>query len=165
MILSKENHAFYILNNKIRCWTQLKQQLYKNVKIFWLRSFIWSCAWLKLLSIFLTKNWQLCETLLKRNAVSGDWLLASFKLLRVFNNNKCFSFYWVLICKVHLTVYSYHVTYAFQSESKLYRPAWLNGGVLVCEQSGCGFESSCSHLNLDFVPVSSKEFLDIIKNI
>ena len=27
---------------------------------------------------------------------------------------------WVLICTVHLTVYCYHVTYMFQSESKLY---------------------------------------------
>ena len=26
-----------------------------------------------------------------------------------------------------LTVSSYHVTYAFQSESTLYRPVWLNG--------------------------------------
>ena len=27
---------------------------------------------------------------------------------------------WVLICTVHLTAYSYYVTYAFQSESALY---------------------------------------------
>ena len=29
------------------------------------------------------------------------------------------------------------------------------------ELSGCGFESSCSHLNSDFSPASSKEFFDI----
>ena len=28
--------------------------------------------------------------------------------------------FWVLFCTVHLTVSSYHVTYAFQSESTLY---------------------------------------------
>ena len=33
--------------------------------------------------------------------------------------------------------------------------------MFVYELSGCGFESSCSHLNLDFAPASSKEFLDI----
>ena len=87
-----------------------------------------------------------------------------------------------------LTVCSYHVTYAFQSESTLYsclnvkvllarsrreilslsdwnwtrthnhlvhkrtlnhlaKPAkWLNGWVFVYKLSGCGFESSCSHI-------------------
>ena len=94
-----------------------------------------------------------------------------------------------------LTVCSYHVTYAFQSESTLYSclnvkellarsrreiwglsdcnwmirtyiqmhrtdkysqhssiiwPVWLNGWVFVYELSGCGFESSCSHLNFRF---------------
>ena len=107
---------------------------------------------------------------------------------------------WVLICTVHLTVCSCHVTYAFQSESTLYicldvkellarsrREIWslsdcnltrthnhlvhkwtlnhlaklakwlscvvntyLNGWVFVYELSGCGFESSCSHLNFRF---------------
>ena len=52
---------------------------------------------------------------------------------------------------VHLTVFSYHVTYAFQSESLS----------VVYELSGCGIESSCSHLNSDFAPASSKEFLNI----
>ena len=77
-----------------------------------------------------------------------------------------------------ITVCSYHVTHAFQSESALYSclnvkellarcrceiwslsdcnwtrthnhlvwPVWLNGWVFVYELSGCGFESSCSHL-------------------
>ena len=29
-------------------------------------------------------------------------------------------------------------------------PVWLNGWVFVYELSGCGFESSCSHLNFKF---------------
>ena len=29
-------------------------------------------------------------------------------------------------------------------------PVWLNGWVFVYELSGCGFESSCSHLNFRF---------------
>ena len=53
---------------------------------------------------------------------------------------------WVLICTVHLTVYSYHVTYWFQSQSTLDRPVWLNSWVFVYELSGCEFGSSCSHL-------------------
>ena len=108
---------------------------------------------------------------------------------------------WVLICTVRLTVCSYHVTYAFQSESTLYTlnphskclsvrlwtkatiecgftlkrvrdmirthsqiqrtdkysqhssfiwPVRLNGWVFVHELSGCGFESSYSHLNFRF---------------
>ena len=36
--------------------------------------------------------------------------------------------------ELYMTVCSYHVTYAFQSES-----------ILVYELSGCGFESRCSH--------------------
>ena len=65
-----------------------------------------------------------------------------------------------------LTICSYHVTYVFQSESRLYGclnvkellvrnrceiwPVWLNGCVFVYELSGCGFESSYSHLNFVF---------------
>ena len=33
--------------------------------------------------------------------------------------------------------------------------------MFLYELIGCGFESRCSHLSLDFAPVSSKEFLDI----
>ena len=29
-------------------------------------------------------------------------------------------------------------------------PVWLNGWVFVYELSGCGFDSSCSHLNINF---------------
>ena len=52
-----------------------------------------------------------------------------------------------------LTVCSYHVTYAFQSESTLY--ICLNVKELLARNrrdiwslSGCGFESRCSHLNI-----------------
>ena len=56
---------------------------------------------------------------------------------------------WVLICTVHLTVCSSHVTYAFQSQSTV-RPARLNGWEFIYELSGCGFEPSFSHLNFRF---------------
>ena len=42
---------------------------------------------------------------------------------------------WVLICTVHLTVYSYHVTYAFQSESTL----WNECRVWSVDSIECGF--------------------------
>ena len=32
----------------------------------------------------------------------------------------------------------------------IHTPVWLNGWVFVYELSGCGFESSCSHLNFRF---------------
>ena len=96
--------------------------------------------------------------------------------------------------KPNLTVCSYHVTYAFQSEFTLFNclnvkqllarsrseisrlsdcnwartcsqmhgtnkysqhssvilQLWLNDRVFVYELSGCGFQSSCSHLNFRF---------------
>ena len=40
---------------------------------------------------------------------------------------------WVLICMVHLIVCSYHVTYAFQSESTLF--IWMNVKELLARSS------------------------------
>ena len=73
--------------------------------------------------------------------------------------------FWVLICTVHLTVCSCHVTYAFQSGFTLcsclnvkelcskhvrnLRVKWLQLD-LNPELSGSGFESSCSHFTLRF---------------
>ena len=59
-------------------------------------------------------------------------------------------------CQFCLTICSYHVTHAFQSESTLYsvlnikellvgnRSIWLNVWVFVYKLSGCRFESRCS---------------------
>ena len=81
--------------------------------------------------------------------------------------------FWVLICTVHMTVCSCHVTYAFRSESTLYSclsvkellaqsrikiwgwsdwTVWPNGWVFVYELSRSGF---------DFAPALGKVFLDI----
>ena len=46
---------------------------------------------------------------------------------------------WVLICTVHLAVFSYHV---YASLAK-----WI---VFVYELNGCGFESRCSYLNFRY---------------
>ena len=35
----------------------------------------------------------------------------------------------------------------YSQHSSIFWPVWLNGWVFVYELSGCGFESSCSHLN------------------
>ena len=35
-------------------------------------------------------------------------------------------------------------------QSSIIWPVWLNGWLFVYELSGCGFESSCSHLNLTY---------------
>ena len=40
-----------------------------------------------------------------------------------------------------------HRTDKYSQHSSIICPVWLNGWVFVYELSGCGFESSCSHLN------------------
>ena len=40
-----------------------------------------------------------------------------------------------------------HHTDKYSQHSSIIWPVWLNGWVFVYELSGCGFESSCSHLN------------------
>ena len=43
-----------------------------------------------------------------------------------------------------------HRTDKYSQHSSIIWPVWLNGWVFVYELSGCGFESSCSHLNFKF---------------
>ena len=43
-----------------------------------------------------------------------------------------------------------HRTDKFSQHSSIIWPVWLNGWVFVYELGGCGFESSCSHLNFRF---------------
>ena len=38
----------------------------------------------------------------------------------------------------------------YSQHSSIIWPVWLNGWVFLYELSGCGFESSCSHLNFRF---------------
>ena len=38
----------------------------------------------------------------------------------------------------------------YSQYSSIIWPVWLNGWVFVCELSGCGLESRCSHLNFRF---------------
>ena len=87
---------------------------------------------------------------------------------------------YVLIMSRTCSSFSYHVTYAFHvlhvlamsrthfgfilirtysqmhhtdkysQHSSITWSVWLNGWVFVYELSGCGFESSCSHLNFRF---------------
>ena len=96
--------------------------------------------------------------------------LTSGRFILQFYKNKCLDFDTKFKNKLRtksvLTVCSYHVTYACQSESALYsclnvkelaqnkRKIWslsdcnrLRVRVVGC---GCGFESYCSHLNFRF---------------
>ena len=43
-----------------------------------------------------------------------------------------------------------HRTDKYSQHSSIIWPAWLNGWVFVYELSGCGFESSCSHIIFRF---------------
>ena len=38
---------------------------------------------------------------------------------------------------------------------KIIWPVWLNGWVFICELSGCGLESSCSHLSMEFLDIQA----------
>ena len=78
-----------------------------NVKelLAWDRSKIWS---LSNCNCTRTQNHLVCKRTLNRLA----------KLAILFFND--WAVFWVPICTVHLTVYSCHVTYTFQSESTLY---------------------------------------------
>ena len=40
-----------------------------------------------------------------------------------------------------------HHTDKYSEHSSIIWPVWLNGQVFIYELSGCGFKSSCSHLN------------------
>ena len=75
---------------------------------------------------------------------------------------------WVLICTLNLTVCSsYHVMYAFQSESTLYSCVNVkellarNTSQLIYRLSGCGFESRCSHLNIRYRACFEQGVFDI----
>ena len=43
-----------------------------------------------------------------------------------------------------------HRTDKYSQHSSILWPVWLNSWVFVYELSGCGFKSSCSHLNFRF---------------
>ena len=43
-----------------------------------------------------------------------------------------------------------HHTDKYSQHNTIIWPVWLNGWVFVYELSGCGFESSCHHLNFRF---------------
>ena len=48
------------------------------------------------------------------------------------------------------SIQSMHRTDKYSQHSSIILPVWLNSWVLVCELSGCGLRSSCSHLNFRF---------------
>ena len=78
---------------------------------------------------------------------------------------------WVLICMVHLTVCSYHVTYAFHSKSTLY--SCLNvKELLVRRFSACfgqrvPWASNCRSIRFNFRNVKTSRVIgiDIISNL
>ena len=91
------------------------------------------------------------------NHLVGKWTLNQLAQLALND----WAVLWVRICTAHLTVCSYHVTHAFQSQSILYiclnvkelltqnrRDIWC---LSDCnELSACGFESRCSYLNFRY---------------
>ena len=49
-----------------------------------------------------------------------------------------------LVGDMIITYSQMHRTDKYLQHSSIIWPVWLNGGVFVCELSGCGFESCCS---------------------
>ena len=43
-----------------------------------------------------------------------------------------------------------HLTAKYSQQCQIILQVWLNGSVFIYKLSGCGFESSCSHLNFRF---------------
>ena len=50
----------------------------------------------------------------------------------------------------HKNIQSMHRTDKYPQHNSIIWPVWLNGWVFVYELSGCGFKSTCSHLNFRF---------------
>ena len=85
----------------------------------------------------------------KKPAVYKSWCNEILKFRRKGGKDEL----WVLICTVHLTLCSYHVTYAFQNESRLYR--YLDVKELLARNRALRtkwlwFEFCCSHLNFRY---------------
>ena len=105
------------------------------------------------------------------NHLVGKWTLNPLAQLALND----WAVLWVRICTAHLTVCSYHVTHAFQSQSILYiclnvkelltqnrRDIWC---LSDCnELSACGFDSCCSYLNFRYRACFEHSFLDIQVN-
>ena len=71
------------------------------------------------------------------------------KWLSCVGNTYLYGAFYSIFLRCHLTVYLQHRSIIW--------PVWLNGWVFVYELSGCGFESSCSHLNFRFCPCLEQE--------
>ena len=54
------------------------------------------------------------------------------------------------VCDMTRTYSQMHRTDKYSEHSSIIWPVWLNGWVFVYELSGCGSESSCSHLNCNY---------------
>ena len=65
------------------------------------------------------------------------------------------------ITRIYSESYS---TDKYSKHKSIIRSARLNGWVLVCQLSGCGFTCRWSHLIFSYDPDSTKEFLDIQAN-
>ena len=61
-----------------------------------------------------------------------------------------------LVRDMIITYSQMHHTDKYSQHSLIIWPAWLIGWVFVYELSGCGFECSCSHLNLRFCTCSEQ---------
>ena len=62
-----------------------------------------------------------------------------------------------LVLDMRRTYSQIHRKDKYSELSSIIWPVWLSGWVFIYEQSGCGFESSWSHLNFRFGAFSEKE--------
>ena len=74
------------------------------------------------------------------------------------NRTSTMNFKWLQLESNSEPLSSWTKTQSFGQTDQMVESVWPNGWVFVYELSGSEFESSCSHLNSDYAPVSSKEF-------
>ena len=74
---------------------------------------------------------------------------SSKEFLDIHTNIEC-GFTLKHVCNMIRRYSQMHHTDKYSQQSSISWPVWLNGWAFVDELSGCGFESSCSHLKFRF---------------
>ena len=73
--------------------------------------------------------------------------LLAWNWYKIWNLSDC-SWTQIQVCDMIRKYSNMHSTNKYSQHSSIIWPVWLNGWMFVYELSGCGFESSCSHLKL-----------------
>ena len=99
------------------------------------------CSWQNLL--WTAKTW--------RYSICHSWKLKTAGSWNCWNFSKIFWLLWSESLRGMIRTYSQmHRTDRYSQNCSIIWPVWLNVWVFIYKLSGCGFESSWSHLNFRF---------------